>query len=56
MSGWDRSLETGIAEIDDQHRRIFAEAEAPAAAFAHAVVREEDEKELARVTTAWAPR
>ncbi len=28
MSGWDRSLETGIAELDDQHRRIFAQAEA----------------------------
>jgi acyl-ACP thioesterase len=25
-------------------------------AFAHAIVREEDEKELARITTAWVPR
>ncbi len=32
------------------------EAAAPGAAFAHAVVREEDERELARITTAWAPR
>ncbi len=32
------------------------DAAAPAAAFAHVVVREEDEKELARVATAWAPR
>ncbi len=26
MSGWDPSLETGIAELDDQHRLIFARA------------------------------
>ncbi len=37
-------------------RLVRQDAEPPAAAFAHAVVREEDEKELARVTTAWAPR
>ncbi len=37
-------------------RLVRRDAEAPATAFAHAVVREEDEKELARVTTAWAPR
>ena len=37
-------------------RLVRRDAEAPGAAFAHAVVREEDEKELARVTTAWAPR
>jgi medium-chain acyl-[acyl-carrier-protein] hydrolase len=37
-------------------RLASQDAPAPAAAFAHAVVREEDEKELARVITAWTPR
>lgn len=37
-------------------RLVRRDAEPSAAAFAHAVVREEDEKELARITTAWAPR
>lgn len=37
-------------------RLVRREADAPAAAFVHAVVREEDERELARVTSAWAPR
>ncbi len=37
-------------------RLVGREAAPPRSAFAHAVVREEDERELARITTAWAPR